>query len=101
MLKVIENENIKGIGQRKFELNIIPNKPSLLVAPNGFGKSSFATAFNSMNNSRIKLHDDDLHSEIATNLPKIAIEYEKPDGTPTGITPRHLNFAILVASSLM
>lgn len=81
MLKVIEIENIKGIGQRKFELKIIPNKPSLLVAPNGFGKSSFATAFNSMNNSRIKLHDDDLHSEDPAKLPKISIEYEKADGT--------------------
>ncbi len=85
MLKVIEIENIKGIGQKKFDLNIIPNKPSLLVAPNGFGKSSFATAFNSMNNSRIKLHDDDFHSEIATNPPKIAIEYEKADGTTVNL----------------
>lgn len=81
MLRVIEIENIKGIKQRKFELNIIPDKPSLLVAPNGFGKSSFATAFNSMNNSRIKLHDDDLHYEDATKLPKITIEYEKKDRT--------------------
>lgn len=81
MLKVIEIENIKGIGHRKFELNITPNKPSILVAPNGFGKSSFATAFKSMNNSRIKLHDDDLYLENAANLPKISIEYEKTDGT--------------------
>jgi hypothetical protein len=85
MLKIIEIENIKGIGQKRFDLNIIPNKPSLLIAPNGFGKSSFATAFNSMNNSRIKLHDDDLHSEIATNLPRIAIEYQKVDGTTVNL----------------
>lgn len=37
MLKVIEIENIKGIQQKRFELDISPNKPSLLVAPNGFG----------------------------------------------------------------
>ena len=85
MLKVIEIENIKGIGQRKFELNIVPNRPSILVAPNGFGKSSFATAFNSMNNSRIKLHDDDLHSENSSNLPKISIEYEKTDATTVNL----------------
>ena len=76
-LKVIEIENIKGISQRKFELNIIPNKPSILVAPNGFGKSLFATAFNSMNNSRIKLHDDDLHSEIADKVLRLSIFAKK------------------------
>jgi ABC-type cobalamin/Fe3+-siderophores transport system ATPase subunit len=81
MLKIIKIENIKGISQKTFNLNIIPNKPSLLVAPNGFGKSSFATAFNSMNNNRIKLHDDDLHNENSTNYPKITIGYEKTDGT--------------------
>ncbi len=81
MLKTIEIENIKGISQKTFNLNIIPNKPSLLVAPNGFGKSSFATAFNSLNNNRIKLHDDDLHNENSTNYPKITIGYEKTDGT--------------------
>ena len=75
MLKVIEIDNIKGISNKRFELDISANKPSLLVAPNGFGKSSLATAFNSMNNTRIALHDDDLHSENPANLPKISIEY--------------------------
>lgn len=46
MIKVIEIKNIKGIQHRRFELDILPNKPSLLVAPNGFGKSSLAIAFN-------------------------------------------------------
>ncbi|GEM_PF-4216184 len=35
MLRVIEIEHIKGIQQKRFELDIYPNKPSLLVAPNG------------------------------------------------------------------
>jgi len=48
-----------------------------LVAPNGFGKSLFATAFNSMNNSRIKLHDDDLHSEIADKVLRLSIFAKK------------------------
>jgi hypothetical protein len=85
MLKVIEIENIKGISHKRFELEILANKPSLLVAPNGFGKSSFAAAFNSMNNSRISLNTDDLHSENPANLPKISIEYLKPDGTTTNL----------------
>lgn len=81
MIKSIQIENIKGIDNKKFELNIFPNKPSLLVAPNGFGKSSFAIAFNSMNNSRIILDNDNFHLERDTNLPRISIEYEKEDKT--------------------
>ena len=81
MIKVIEIENIKGICRKRFELDILPNKPSLLVAPNGFGKSSIATAFNSMNNNRINLNEDDFHSEDETLPPKIYIEYKKKDLT--------------------
>mgnify|MGYP002621517456 CR=1 FL=1 len=42
MLKIIEIENTKGIRHKRFAQDIWPNKPSLLVAPNGFGKSSFS-----------------------------------------------------------
>lgn len=81
MLKVIEIEHIKGIQNKRFELDISPNRPSLLVAPNGFGKSSLATAFNSMNNRRIVLSEDDYHAEDEANLPRIFIEYQKPDNS--------------------
>lgn len=81
MIKVIEIENIKGISHKRFELDITPNRPSLLVAPNGFGKSSLATAFNSMNNNRIILDDDDFHNENQAMAPRIFIEYKKPDET--------------------
>lgn len=81
MLKVIEIENIKGISHKRFELDILPNKPSLLVAPNGFGKSSFAVAFKEMNNKRINLTKDNYHKEDDTLPPKIYIEYERPDLT--------------------
>lgn len=79
MLKVIEIEHIKGIQRKRFVLDILPNKPSLLVAPNGFGKSSFAAAFNSMNNRRINLSEDDFHAEDEALQPRIYIEYERPD----------------------
>lgn len=79
MLKVIEIEHIKGIQHKRFVLDISPNKPSLLVAPNGFGKSSLATAFNSMNNRRIVLNEDDYHAEDEANAPRIYIEYQRPD----------------------
>lgn len=77
MIRIIEIENIKGIQSKRFELNIHPDKPSLLVAPNGFGKSSIATAFNSMNSKGINLTDDNLYEENNANLPRISIEYQK------------------------
>lgn len=80
MIKVIQIENIKGIENKRFALDITPNKPSLLVAPNGFGKSSIATAFNSLNNSRLVLSEDDFHFEDPHKLPRLVIDYEKPDG---------------------
>lgn len=79
MLKVIEIENIKGIGHKRFALDILPNKPSILVAPNGFGKSSIAAAFNELNSRRINLTEDNYHLENDTLLPRIYIEYERPD----------------------
>lgn len=85
MIKSIEIENIKGIQQKRFNLNIIQNKPSLLVAPNGFGKSSIASAFNSMNSRRIALSDDNLHAENSTNLPEVSIEYVKENGSTVNL----------------
>ena len=81
MIRVIEIENVKGIQHKRFELDILPNRPSLLVAPNGFGKSSLAIAFNSLNNRRIDLKEEDYFFEDTANLPKIKIEYQRPDGT--------------------
>lgn len=60
MLNSISIHAIKGIQNKTFNLDLYPNKPSILVAPNGFGKSSFAIAFNSFNNNRIDLHDDNV-----------------------------------------
>ncbi len=81
MIRIIEIEHIKGIQNKRLNLNILPNKPSLLVAPNGFGKSSLATAFNSMNNRRIVLHSDDLYEDNNTLLPRIYIELDQMDGS--------------------
>ena len=54
-IKSVEIINVKGLGHSKFNLDLIPNKPNLLVAPNGFGKSSFGIAFNSLKKNKIEL----------------------------------------------
>lgn len=78
-LKKITIEHVKGISNRNFELNILANKPSLLVAPNGFGKSSFAAAFNSLRTNKLSVHEDHHHRGDSDLSPKLTIEYENSE----------------------
>lgn len=78
-IKVIEIENIKGIKKKSFSLDILPNRPSILVAPNGFGKSSFANAFNSLQENGLVLNNRSLHQNDSTNQPRLFIKYQRAD----------------------
>lgn len=62
MIKSIEINKIKGIENLKLELNLIPNKPSIFVAPNGFGKSSITAAFDSITSNKLIITRDDLYN---------------------------------------
>lgn len=72
-IEKITIENIKGIEKQEYEFSLDPNKPIFFVAPNGFGKSSFGIAFDSITNSKIELHKNHWHNNKETNLPKIEI----------------------------
>ena len=50
---------------------MIPNKPSVIVAPNGSGKSSFAFAFQWLNRLRMKLNKDDAYMGDENNKPSM------------------------------
>jgi hypothetical protein len=65
--------NIKGIENKLFKLDLIPNKPNILVAPNGFGKSSFAIAFDSLKSNKIELDDKDYFNKKTENRPVLRI----------------------------
>ncbi|MCX2783315.1 hypothetical protein OQJ46_09975 [Microbulbifer thermotolerans] len=69
----IEIRNIKGISHKCFKVQLKACKPNLLVAPNGFGKSSIATAFSSMNTKRINLAEKDHHKENDKLVPELSI----------------------------
>lgn len=71
----IEIRNVKGIDHKLFKIQLIPNKPNLLVAPNGFGKSSITTAFASMNAKRIDLAEKDHHKEDTARQPELVITF--------------------------
>lgn len=75
-IKKIKIKNIKGIKDKSFDLDILANRPSLLVAPNGFGKSSFAAAFLSLLQNRLSVHEDHHHKADADLPPELGIEYE-------------------------
>lgn len=70
----IEIENIKGFGQDvnsagnkvpfAFDVDIFPNKPNIVVAPNGFGKSSLTAAFLSLKENKMELDKDYIHEEF-------------------------------------
>jgi len=65
----IEITNIKGIENNDFNLDLAPNKPNILVAPNGYGKSSFAIAFASLKSSKIELDNNNYFNKKTTNRP--------------------------------
>ncbi len=82
-IKSIEITNIKGIANENFQLDLNPNKPSILVAPNGFGKSSFGIGFNSLGRDKISLSDKHLHNNNSVNLPAINLSIQNSTGVRT------------------
>ncbi len=75
-------ENIKGWGKRKeLDVEVFANKPNILVAPNGFGKSSLRVAFEKLKNNRIDLSKDsndksNYYNEDENNLPYLSITFQ-------------------------
>jgi len=72
-LESIEIDNIKGIGHKKFDVNLFPNKPSIFVAPNGFGKSSIACAFESLKSSKLELDEKNYHLNNSSLVSKLTV----------------------------
>jgi hypothetical protein len=77
-IKSITVENVRGISSRKhvFETpDMLGNKFHILVAPNGFGKSSLAAAFDSLKPRSLKIHSSHFHKDNAANVPKLEVVY--------------------------
>ncbi|MBB4216265.1 hypothetical protein FHT79_003452 [Rhizobium sp. BK212] len=77
----VEIRHVRGISDRAFPVQIFPNKPNLLVAPNGFGKSSIAAAFASLRSGKLDIADDQKHGLEANPQPHLSITYLSEDGT--------------------
>lgn len=72
-IKAINIKNVRGIIDETFEVNLQKNKPTLLIAPNGSGKTSFAVAFNSLTESGIKLQADEYREGKIANKPELKL----------------------------
>ena len=86
-IKSISVENVRGISAAKFVFDtpeMLGNKFHLLVAPNGFGKSSLAGAFSSLKPRSLKLPSSLLHKEDEANKAKLEITYSI-DGVETTV----------------
>ncbi|WP_314936463.1 hypothetical protein [Alloprevotella tannerae] len=59
VISKIEVNNIKGIENLAINEYIYPNRPNILVAPNGFGKSSLAVAFKTLLANKIELKPEE------------------------------------------
>lgn len=77
-IKSVKIENVRGIGQLSIGSDILRNRPNILVAPNGFGKTSIATAFKcAANQTSIKLEDEDRHYHDDNKKALIELELEE------------------------
>lgn len=81
--------NVKGIENTIFDVQLIPNKPTLIVAPNGFGKSSITTAFASLRSKRMELNKDECHKGDDALNPSLKISYIMQDGTESEKEANH------------
>lgn len=64
MITNITITNVKGFGttDNSIDVEIKEGKINLLIAPNGFGKSSISAAFNSLNENRMVVEKEDVHN---------------------------------------
>ena len=86
MISKISVKNVKGIEDWSFsftqpEMN--PNKVHLLIAPNGFGKSSITRAFDCLNNVRLNLKEKDCYCYNEENLGELSLSCHLEDGEQT------------------
>ena len=77
LIQRIKIENIKG--KSSFEVsftNLTANQPNIVVAPNGYGKSTIATAFKAAQHGKLKLDPRDIYQQNPDNHPKLEIELQ-------------------------
>ncbi|KAA0590286.1 hypothetical protein J2848_006672 [Azospirillum lipoferum] len=68
-------ENIRGFENVTLNISLRPNCTNILVAPNGFGKSSISTAFNCARGNTLKVDEKHKHKQQEFAKSKLIIEF--------------------------
>ncbi|MBR4689764.1 MAG: ATP-binding protein [Bacteroidales bacterium] len=73
----IQVKNIKGFGDASIpiKVSILPNKVNLLVAPNGWGKSSLTAAFESLRSNKIDVSKENKYKQDETLDSELKLVY--------------------------
>ena len=75
-IKSIKIKNVKGKDKLSLSFNKLhPNMVNLLVAPNGFGKSTIVQTFNSLKPRSLSLNNDDFYQSNQSNSPELEVEF--------------------------
>lgn len=82
----IKVKNIKGFGApaQPVKVNILPNKVNLLVAPNGWGKSSLTAAFDSLRSNKLDVAEEHKYKQDDTLDSELTIVYNGLSYTANG-----------------
>lgn len=102
-IRKIRIQNVRGISSLTISADLHPNNPIFFVAPNGFGKTSIATAFNSVKRSKIELQDDDMFQNNQTLLPELELTDDVGNVYLANSTSNTISttFSIFVINSLV
>lgn len=75
MITKIKVQNVRGFGETNNEMDveIFPNKLNLLVAPNGFGKSSIFKAFEGLHSNKLEIVKEDKFNYNAQVMSALSI----------------------------
>lgn len=71
----IHIENIRGFEKVSLNVDLRPNCTNILVAPNGFGKSSISTAFNCAKGKTLNIEEKDKHKKSESAISVLKIDY--------------------------
>lgn len=72
----IHIENIRGFQNVRLDFNLRPNYVNIIVAPNGFGKSSISTAFKCSAGSKLNVKEKDKHKKLENNKSKMQLKVD-------------------------
>lgn len=98
MITKITIENIKGFSHREIDLELKSDKVNIIVAPNGYGKSSLATAFNCLQPSKLVVEKDFKYKKDENLSSKLSITDEgqifEADETKNEISPHIVPYVV-------